>query len=208
MYVLAWCFHCAHNPVSVQPTQHAVLSVPSPDDFGAWIFRRDSVRECQHWPFVVVSVLICTDTYAATYNPFNFGENWVGTFNFTFPTVRGITYTGSATLQVTQIDGLSVQLLGTFNHGQFCDPTRGCRTPGVSQYYLTGTVNGQQLVATPTAWAAITDTSFPPQSINGFISVSGQNTLFTGAFGSGSINTTLACSASNGLVFESGLFLF
>jgi hypothetical protein len=122
---------------------------------------------------------------------------WVGSFNVS---VRGVNYNGGANLKVTAINNLQVQLLGTFNHGSFCNPNAGCRTPGVSQYYLTGNVQGAQLVATPTAWAAITDTSFPLQGISGFLSTSGQTNTFSGAYGSGTFNTTLACSASVGLI--------
>ncbi len=121
----------------------------------------------------------------------------MGTFNVT---VNGINFHGGLTYEVTQVNGQAIQLLGTFTYGGFCDPTRGCRTPGVSQYYLSGTVLGQQLVAMPSAWAAITDRSFPQQSISGFLASSGQSATFSGYYGSGSFNTTLACSAASGLI--------
>ena len=153
----------------------------------------------QHMDVCVVSLgVILTHLGAATTNVFNIGETFTGTFSFTFPSVNGINFQGSATLRITGVDGLNVQILGTFTHGQFCNPTRGCRTPGVSQYFLNGTVNGVQLFATPTAWASITDTSFPLQSISGFVSVVGAQTIFSGSFGSGTLRTTLACSAAQG----------
>ena len=133
----------------------------------------------------------------ASYNPFNFGEMWTGTYSLT---VNGALYQGSATFEVTMINGANVQLLGTFTHGTYCAVASGCRTPGVSAYYLTGTVSGNTLVAQPTAWAAITDTTFPPQSITGILSTSGQTTTFSGYLGSGTFTTTLACSAAVGLL--------
>lgn len=148
----------------------------------------------------LVSLAIISDSITATSNVFNVGESFTGTFTLTYPAVNGFYFQGSATLRVVAVDGLSVLLLGTFNHGQFCNPTKGCRTPGVSMYYLNGTVNSNQLFATPTAWASITDTSFPLQSINGIVTVVGSQTIFSGSFGSGTIMTTLACTAAQGLL--------
>ena len=129
---------------------------------------------------------------------------WKGTYSLT---VNGALYQGSATFEVTMVNGANVQLLGTFTHGTYCQVSAGCRTPGVSSYYLTGTVSGNTLVAQPTAWAAITDTTFPPQSISGILSTSGQTTTFSGYLGSGTFTTTLACSAAVGLFLSDDCFV-
>jgi hypothetical protein len=70
----------------------------------------------------------------------------------------------------------------------------------VTQYYLNGTVNSQQLYATPSGFSPITDTSFPAQIISGFLQVNGNTSSFGGYFGSGTFNTTLSCSASQGIL--------
>jgi hypothetical protein len=131
----------------------------------------------------------------ATLNPFNVGEMWTGTFS---TIVSGVNISGGMTLEVTDINGLQVQLLATLQHGAYCNAAAGCRTPGVTAFYLNGSVNAQQLVAKPTAWSPITDTTFPAQSLSGFLSVVGNATRFSGFYGSGTFNTTLACSASLG----------
>jgi hypothetical protein len=121
---------------------------------------------------------------------------WTGTF---FTLVGGANVSGGMTLEVTSVSGLQVQLLATLQHGGFCNAAAGCRTPGVTSYYLSGTVNAQQLVATVSSYAPITDPTFPAQGLSGFLSVFGNVTRFSGAYGSGKFNTTLACSASQGI---------
>ena len=133
--------------------------------------------------------------FLATYNPFNVGEQWTGTYN---TTSNGAAVNGAITLEVISISGLTVQIFGTFTHGTYCNVAAGCRTPGVTQYYLNGQVNGQQLVATPAGYSGITDTTFAQLGLSGFINVVGAVTKLAGNFGTGTFQTTLACSAAVG----------
>ena len=173
--------------------------MPFSNLLSSWLIIGVPMHSDLLWPFVFVLNVSkgLFFWFLASYNPFNFGDNWVGTFNTTY---QGRNYQGGVRFAITQVIGLQVQLLGTFTYGGFCNTTAGCLTPGVSQYYLTGNVNGQQLVAVGTAWAPITDRTFPPQGISGFLSTSGQTNIFSGNYGSGTFRTTLACSAAVGLL--------
>ncbi len=70
---------------------------------------------------------------------FNVGDEWLGTFS---TVASGAALDGGLELEVTRVVGPDVTFFATFVHGQFCNVNLGCRTAGVSQFYMTGTLSG------------------------------------------------------------------
>ena len=134
--------------------------------------------------------------HLAVVNIFNFGEQWVGTFN---TTLNGAKINGALTLEVAGASSTEVVLLAIFQTGQYCDASKGCTSPGVSEFYLNGTISSNNVVANFTQWGEITDRNFPIYQLLGNVQVVGNETQFSGSYGSGTFFTTLACSAAQGL---------
>ena len=135
-------------------------------------------------------------SYLAVVNIFNFGEQWVGTYS---TIVNGTTINGALTLEVAGAGSSDVVLLAIFHTGQYCDASKGCLSPGVSEFYLNGTINANNVIANFTQWGEITDRNFPVYQLLGSIQVIGNETQFSGTYGNGRFFTTLACSAAQGL---------
>eukprot|EP00051_Salpingoeca_urceolata_P006478 m.85467 g.85467 ORF g.85467 m.85467 type:complete len:2344 (-) comp14846_c0_seq1:181-7212(-) len=143
------------------------------------------------------SSLQCTrpQQESADATAFVVGDAWLGSFE---TTIGSETVSGRLSVRVSDIRGTSVvQLLCRFTHGQPCDVLKGCRTPGVTEFYVLGRfLDGVFDRTVFDGWAGITDRSFPPQSFEGRVVVSadGEAQFFRGSFGPGTFDMTKQCS--------------
>eukprot|EP00049_Salpingoeca_infusionum_P008285 m.134987 g.134987 ORF g.134987 m.134987 type:complete len:3074 (+) comp13971_c1_seq1:42-9263(+) len=135
-----------------------------------------------------------------TRNIFNYGDNWFGHFT-NVTSCRSVTgetiqCSGSLDIQVVGVSGSSVQLLATFHHGQYCNPSLGCRTEsaGVAQFYLTGTTSSNSIAVTYDEWSGITDRSFVRGNIGGKVTHDdAQRVVLSGTFRDGTFQVSLEC---------------
>ena len=137
--------------------------------------------------------------------PFRFGDEWVGSYTALCTSTTGtrIPCSGTLNMAVVQVNGNVVRMLSTFYHGGFCDVSRGCRieSPGVSSFYIEGTVSGNRLTAPfvrVNGWMGITDASFVREDLDGDISITNGQLAYSGKYGtSGTFTVRQRCQASD-----------
>eukprot|EP00041_Stephanoeca_diplocostata_P038343 m.1502694 g.1502694 ORF g.1502694 m.1502694 type:complete len:2193 (+) comp25207_c0_seq49:437-7015(+) len=132
---------------------------------------------------------------------FNLHDEYVGSFSV--PGRGG----GGLTLRVTRTNRSTgfVEMIATFRHGGFCNITLGCRTQGVSEFYLQGVISNfthldmqyvTGFIGGANGWVGITDRGFQRENLSGAVTAVGNATQFAGAWGAlGVFSTVRRCTA-------------
>jgi hypothetical protein len=142
------------------------------------------------------SVDDCIKPPTAGRNPFTVGDDWMGTY------ANGNDI-GGLTITVSRTTPTSARLLISQKHGGDCNPSLGCRNPGVSEFYATAQVDATGVNATllATDWAAITDQSYSGiiRSGNMVFVANGNSVQLSGTYsqGQGTFVATRRCTAAD-----------
>lgn len=129
------------------------------------------------------------DTSIAALGPFRVGYEWFGFYQAPLgQDAQGRMGRGQMKLRITQAavvgDSIEFEVYASVRHGEDCNTRRNCRDPGISEFFMAGSVtDGTSVYLSPGGWGGITDRNtnlYTRGPIDAQVSVRDRNTMMSG----------------------------